>query len=190
MGEVDVLRAAELVVDALEHAGFSYALGGAIAIAYWGVPRATVDVDVGVACEPMQIPDLLAALQKGGCSVDMERAASAASAAERGDFGCRALGVRVDVFLPVLPLARAALERRVEVPFGTRSAWIVSAEDAVLLKLLFGRTKDVADLERLFAVLMERLDYAYLDGWVERMFPEGDGRRTIYRDLRAKVHGR
>ncbi len=184
MAEADVLDAASDVAGALERAGFDYALGGAIAIAYWGVPRATVDVDVGVACEPMQVPDLIAALQLGGCSMDVEKATEAAT---RGDFGCRARGVRVDVFLPVLPLASAALERRVQVPFGARSVWIVSAEDAVLFKLLFGRTKDVADLERLFAVRRDRLDHAYIDRWVNAMFAAGDPRRAIYERLRDRV---
>ena len=180
MAEPIVIAAAGDVVHALEAAGFDYALGGAIALAYWGVPRATVDVDVGVAAEPMQLPDLFLALRRGGCEIDEDRAAEAAM---RGDFGCRARGVRVDVFLPVLPLARSAIDRRVRVPFGRAEAWIVSKEDAVLFKLLFGRTKDLADLERLFSVHAARLDRVYLDRWVGSMFEDDDPRRAAYASL-------
>jgi hypothetical protein len=179
----NVLDAARLVARSLEGAGFDYAIGGAIALAYWGVPRATVDVDVGVACEPMQVPHLLTALRDAGCTVDMARALDAA---QRGDFGCRAMGIRVDVFLPSLPLAVSALGRRVKVPLGPVEAWIVTAEDAALFKLLFGRTKDVADLERLFAVRGQRLDLAYLDRWVQALFAAGDPRRAIYETLRNR----
>jgi hypothetical protein len=44
MAEAAVLTAVGAITDALDAAGFDYALGGAIALAYWGVPRATVDV--------------------------------------------------------------------------------------------------------------------------------------------------
>lgn len=184
MAEPVVILAAADVAAALEGAGFAYAVGGAIALAYWGVPRATVDVDVGVAAEPMQLPELFAALRRGGCELDE---AKAAEAAMRGDFGCRARGVRVDVFLPVLPLARSALERRVSVPFGSRQLWIVTKEDAVLFKLLFGRTKDLADLERLFSVHPEALDRGYLDGWVAALFTANDPRRAAYASLLARA---
>jgi hypothetical protein len=186
MAKPPVLDAARAVAAALERAGFDYAIGGAIALAYWGVPRATVDVDVGVSAEPLQLPALFEALRDAGFEIDLDRAAQAAA---RGDFGCRAHGVRVDVFLPVLPLAREALERRRRVPFGETQIWIVTAEDAALLKLLFGRTKDLADLERLFAVHADRFDYAYMDRWVAALFGEVDPRRRAYAELCAKARG-
>jgi hypothetical protein len=184
--EVPVLTAAATIAGALERAGFDYAIGGALALAHWGVPRATVDVDIGVSAEPLQLPELFEVLKGAGCELDVERAAEAAM---HGDFGCRVHGVRVDVFLPVLPLARQVLERRVRVPFGEREAWIVSAEDAALLKLLFGRTKDYADLERLFAVQGTRLDFDYIERWVSSLFPAEDQRRTRYEALKALVLG-
>jgi hypothetical protein len=53
--------------------------------------------------------------------------------------------------------------------------------------LLFGSTKDFADLERLFAVQGERLDFGYLDRWVSALFSAADVRSTKYRELRARV---
>jgi hypothetical protein len=186
MPVVPVLGAAAAIAEALDSAGFEYAIGGALALAHWGVPRATVDVDVGVSAEPLQLPHLFEVLKGAGCELDVERAAEAAM---HGDFGCRLLGVRVDVFLPIIPLARQVVERRVRVPFGERQAWIVSAEDAALLKLLFGRTKDYADLERLFAVQGSALDFVYIDRWVVNLFPAGDQRRVRYEELKAHVLG-
>jgi len=186
MPPAPVLSAAAKIAEALERAGFDYAIGGALALAHWGVPRATVDIDIGVSAEPLQLPHLFEVLKDAGCELDVQRAAEAAA---RGDFGCRSEGVRVDVFLPVLPLARQVLERRVRVPFGDREAWIVSAEDAALLKLLFGRTKDYADLERLFAVQGPRLDFGYIDRWVAALFSIGDARQRRYEELKALVLG-
>ena len=39
---------ARAIADALEERGIGYAIGGAIALGYYAVPRATVDVDVNV----------------------------------------------------------------------------------------------------------------------------------------------
>jgi hypothetical protein len=95
----------------------------------------------------------------------------------------------VDVFLPAHPLAAAAIERRVRVPFGDADAWIVSAEDLALLKLVYGRTKDFADLERLFAERGKDLDYGYLERWVASLFAPGDPRAERFRELASRARG-
>jgi hypothetical protein len=41
-------ESAQRIADALESAGVSYAIGGALALAVAGVPRGTADVDVNV----------------------------------------------------------------------------------------------------------------------------------------------
>lgn len=168
-----VLDAAGRLAEELEGAGFDYALSGAIALAYWATPRATVDIDLAVDADATRLPELVAALANAGCSIDESQALAAA---ERGDFGGRIAGIRVDIFLPVLALSEAAMARRVRVPFGEREAWILSAEDLALFKLIFGRTKDFADLERLLATQRDRLDYDYMDRWVRSMFPADDPR--------------
>ncbi|MBI2376474.1 MAG: hypothetical protein HYV07_20940 [Deltaproteobacteria bacterium] len=168
---------------ALEDAGFDYAVGGALALGYWAVPRATLDIDVGVDADPLRIWDLIETMRRAGCELDPSKAFEAA---QRGDFGARKDGVRIDVFLPNLELARAALERRVQIELSGRKLWIVSAEDLALLKLMFGRTKDFADLERLFALRADSLDFDYLTRGVEDMFPVGDVRRVKFEELREK----
>src|SRR5438067_172232 len=115
MNELDVLEAAGRVAAALEKDGFDYALAGAIALAYWATPRATVDIDITVSADVTRLPELLRTLKRAGCEIDE---AKALAAAERGDFGARIAGIRIDVFLPVLELSSSALDRRVEVPFG------------------------------------------------------------------------
>ena len=44
----DVADAARSIADALEEAGIDYAIGGALAYAYYGIPRATNDIDLNV----------------------------------------------------------------------------------------------------------------------------------------------
>jgi hypothetical protein len=169
-------------VAGLEEAGFAYALAGAIALAFWSTPRATVDIDVAVDADALRVPDLIAALKKLGCDIDEERALEAAV---RGDLGARIDGIRIDLFLPVLSLSRSALDRRVRVPFGDREVWVLAAEDVALFKLIFARTKDFADLERLFAMQRDRLDYSYLARWVATIFAPEDSRVARFNALVA-----
>jgi hypothetical protein len=178
----EVLAAAARVVQELERAGFDYALSGAVALAYWARPRATLDIDIAVDAGAMQLPSLLTALRAAGCEVHEDRAIAAA---QRGDFGVKIQGMRVDVFLPVLELSSAAMERRVQVAFGAGHIWILAPEDLALFKLMFGRTRDFADLEQLFAMQRDRLDYAYMDRWVSTMFSANDSRARKYHELKA-----
>jgi hypothetical protein len=47
-----------------------------------------------------------------------------------------------------------------------------------VFKLLFARSKDFADLERLVSVQGERLDHAYIRRWIVEMMGEDDDRVT------------
>lgn len=181
----NVVEAVVRVTDALEAAGVDYALSGAVALAYWTTPRATVDVDVAVDVTPESVPDLVATLVGAGCRAEPD----AQERAMRGDFGVRCGGVRVDVFLPLLPVSRDLIARRVRVPFGERDVWIASAEDLAVFKLLYGRTKDFADLESLFAARRDKLDFNYLDEQVNAVFRPQDERAARYRRLAALARG-
>ena len=184
MSTLDVLEATRRIATALDEGGFDYAVGGAIALAYWAPPRATVDIDVNVAADAPRIPELVTALRAAGCVVSMD---SALAAADRGDFGATIEGIRVDVFLPTLPLSYEAMARRIQAPFGERNLWILSAEDMALFKLIFGRAKDFADLERLLAAQRGRLDEPYLDRWVADLFAPDDSRLVRFRELRDRA---
>ena len=52
------------------------------------------------------------------------------------------------------------------------------------MKLLYGRTKDIADLERMFSVLT--LDVAYVRTWLAKMVPDGDRRWTLLDELERR----
>ncbi len=106
---VDVAEAARRIADALDAAGIDYAIGGGLAYAYYGVPRATNDIDLNVFPSAFALPELIAALRAAGCEVDSGKAMDALSAGN--DFGTRCLGWRVDVFPPTLELHDAARDR-------------------------------------------------------------------------------
>jgi len=179
LNTLDLTGAVRTLCETLEAASIEYALSGAIALAYWTVPRATVDIDVAVDVAPLAIPSLIALLTNAGYDLP----ADALAVAQRGDLGIRWHGVRIDVFLPVLAISHQAIARRVRVPFARSAIWILRAEDLLIFKLLYGRTKDFADIEHLLAARHLTLDYAHIERQIEATFDITDERVQQYRRL-------
>ena len=89
-----------------------YALGGAIALGYWGVPRGTVDVDVTIYLAPDQPSECVWLLQEIGC--EFSSASATESLREHGFCRVAFAGTRVDVFLPTVPFYAAARTLRTQ----------------------------------------------------------------------------
>jgi hypothetical protein len=66
----DLVAGVVAIAGAFERAGLSYALGGALAYGYWGMPRATRDIDCTVFVSTEGLPPVLGALEAAGCSID------------------------------------------------------------------------------------------------------------------------
>lgn len=156
---------AALVIDVhqtLDAAGIPHAFGGALALDYIADPRGTVDVDVNVFAGTEEIDDVLVVLATLGLRPEAERQAWMPAA-----------GIRlwrdddpfpVDVF-PSLDDAYAEVRRRTVVhPFGPERLPLpfLSAEDLVLFKLSFGRSKDWVDLAAIADVTPD-LDVGYIE---------------------------
>ena len=179
MKQFDVLGVVHHLRDTLETAAIDYAVSGAIALGYWTAPRATLDVDIALDVAPAALPTLLETLTAAGCDLRED----ALERAHFGDFGARLGGIRVDFFLPGLPISVDAMRRRVRMPFADTTRWIFTAEDLAIFKLIFGRTKDFADLELLFAAQRERLDCGYIERQITRIFDPAEPRLERFREL-------
>lgn len=157
----------------LEGEGIPYAIGGALAYGLWGVPRATVDVDVNVFITGDRLPALIAALQDLGVRLSPDEAM--ARNARDGMFVGRWGLYRIDVFTPSIDFSWEAQATRVRHELEGHPIWMLSAEAIAVFKLLFFRTKDIADLERLVAV-HAGLDREYVRAQIVRMLGEEDER--------------
>jgi len=184
--EPDALEAALRIAAALEARKVPYALGGALAYGLWAVPRATVDVDVNVFVEGDSLADAFSAMRESGVALDE---AQARDAAEREGMFEGWLGpIRVDVFTPSIEFSWEAERTRVRQRIASQEVWVLSAEALAIFKLLFFRTKDIADLERLIAVQGAALDRAYIRSWLVKMMGESDERVARWDALVAE-HG-
>lgn len=170
--DADIATAAKRVGVALEAAGLEYAIGGALALGIHGALRATRDVDVNVFCEAARLPAALAALSAAGVKVN--EAVAVQEAASEGWFTGWLDAVRIDVFVPSIDFSWEAARRRVQRPFSGTVLWFLSAESLCVFKLLFFRTKDLADLEQL--VLTTQLDRPWVRESIASMMGDDDPR--------------
>jgi hypothetical protein len=176
------------LADVLEEDQLPYAIGGALALTAWAIPRDTKDVDISVFVSEERLPGVIDAFERAGVMID--RAEAQRSVARIGMFTGRSGRTLVDVFLSAHPHFHEMAKRRVKItiPSGP-SLWFVTAEDLAVLKLLYARTKDAADLERLFAAV-PTLDVSYVRSWLTKMVPDGDRRIVMLEDLARRFSTR
>lgn len=177
---------AQRLGDRLEEAGLDYAIGGALALGAWGAPRLTKDVDLSIFAPVAQFATVSDALERAGMMLDRERAPK--DIERIGMFTGRLAGVVVDVFLSSHPHMTEMRRRRQRIDAADAShLYFISPEDLCVMKLVYGRPKDVGDLERLFAV--RQLDVPYIRAWLAKM-PVGPDRRAILDDLERRFANR
>jgi hypothetical protein len=183
---MNALEAAQRIAASLEDDGIPYAIGGALALGVWGVPRATKDVDISVFVDASELPRAIDSFERAGVIVDRDTAAK--DVARIGLFKARLGRIIVDGFLSAHPQYADMHRRRVRVaPAAGQPIWFISAEDLCVHKLIYGRPKDVTDLESLIAV-RPSLDLEYVRSWLVRMVPAGDRRIAILDDLERRFH--
>jgi hypothetical protein len=179
----DPLTAALHIAKVFELRGISYAIGGALAYGLWGVPRATIDVDINIFGAQEELSNVFDALTELGIVIDREQASIAAG--RRGQFNAQFGMFRIDVFTPSIEFCREAERTRVRQTIDDQSVWFLSAESIAVFKLLFFRTKDIVDLQRLVAVQQQRLDCGYIRRHLVEMMGEDDERVVRWDKLLA-----
>ena len=120
--------------------------GGAIALAWYRNPRATTDIDVNVTLPPDAAEPILQMLAQLGVAVAAEdRARIEADGQARLDWS----GSYLDVFFATLDLHFEMAEHVRVVRFGAVDIPILSPEDLIICKAVFGRPKDWLDIEEM-----------------------------------------
>jgi hypothetical protein len=179
---------ARRVADVLERRGLPYAIGGAIALGFYAAPRATIDVDVNIFVPPAErLHEILAALAEVGFSPHDDPAVLERNAISEGQFRGTVEGLRLDVFVPAIPYYAELMNRRREASLLGRPIWILDAADLVVLKMMFFRRKDLADVESILRNLGPDLDRRFVHGKLTDLVGSEDERiealASIERDV-------
>lgn len=164
--------------------GLPHAFGGAIALAYWAEPRATIDIDLNVFVPGTRAADVLGPLEGLGVDVTGGAAAIERDGQARVWWG----DTPVDLFFSYDPFHEAARRGAVEVPFADGSITVLAASHLVVCKAVFDRAKDWVDIEAVLG-LGTRVDPAEVLRWVGRIAGDEDPRYQRVANLLAGPPG-
>jgi hypothetical protein len=169
--------------EALAAAKVPHALGGALALAYYTTPRATIDIDLNVFLPASRWEEVAGALAPLGVSTgDLD-----ATALER-DGQCRLWwgDNAVDLFFAYDPIHDEMKREARQVPFGGVTLTILAPEHLAVCKAMFDRRKDWLDIEQML-LADDDLDADAVEQWLERMVGEGNPRLKRLAELRAEA---
>ena len=164
------------VIEALEAHGIPYALGGAQALSYWGTVRNTVDADVLASIPAIRYQELADALneqdfvmEREGQEVPVDVPTMRAEERSRHLFRVFLEGIKAEIFIPAFSLQHEILRRAIRCPLHGREVLVTTAEDLILLKMIFHRRKDLDDVRGILWHQQGNLDFVYLAGWAIRV---------------------
>ena len=157
---------------ALAAANIPHAFGGANALAYYGTPRATADIDLNVFIPSSRASDVLAALGGLGAATSSPKLVELI---ER-DGQARIFWEKtpIDLFFSYDPLHDSSMERRRLVDFGGDTIHVLSAEDLMVYKAVFNREKDWRDIAEMIYAAEGNLDFDYVRSWLTRIVSADD----------------
>ena len=146
----DLYEEFKTLISSLDEHCVDYALCGGLAMAVWGAPRATVDIDLLILTEALEEAKAVARglgftiealpMTVGGGAIEIRRLSKLDT--ETG------IVLPLD-FLLVSPQIVEIWDSRVRVPWEDASLWSVSRRGLIALKSLKPRPQDLADIERL-----------------------------------------
>lgn len=164
------------VVDLLSELGVRYAVIGALAASYYGVPRATTDADAVIWLQGTgkSEHDLKSYLLAAGYNVKLKRG-------DIDDPILKAILVedqhenRIDLLLGVRGMDPEASGRCVSASLLDSSVRIIAAEDLIAMKIFAGGFQDLEDVRGILQVSGKLLNLELLRKLAARYAPEVTG---------------
>jgi hypothetical protein len=177
----------ERALEALSESQTRTAVMGGFAVAIWGHPRSTRDIDLLVDIPAHEREKVIGQLAARGFRAKRD---SAIVQVEGGELlqllyapPDAFLDIQADLFLAETEFQRSALSRRVAMPAASLSenVFVVTCEDLIVFKLLAGRILDRVDAVMLLKSNRVNLDMTYLALWINKLNLQSEW-REIERD--------
>jgi hypothetical protein len=96
-------------------------------------------------------------------------------------------GLRVDVFLPIVPFYEEARTRRKRLQLAGQPIMVWDAESLTVFKMMFFRRKDLADVEQILRSQGGQLDRLWVRQQLARMYGGGDPRLSAWDELVLEI---
>jgi hypothetical protein len=166
----------------LEEGEIPHAIGGAVAVGYYGEPRSTLDIDVNVFVPADRWPDVKAALDFLEIDLGIGEEDLGRTSEIQLDWDANSL----HLFFSSDSLHERMREAIRQVPFNGEAIPIVAPEHLVIRKAVLNRTKDWLDIEQIL-VATDPLDLREIEDWLERMVGEVDPRTKKLVEVKAAL---
>lgn len=183
----------ELLLDCLRRlnrTGVAYYLTGSMATNYWGIPRTTHDLDFVVQLPAAAVSRIV---QEFSGDFHIDEVAVRAAAAPPHQFNAldTRSALKVDFWLLGSgPFDQEIFRRRIGVTLFGEPAWVATAEDVILHKLLWNRIspsdRQLGDAAGVVAVQAEALDRGYLERWATELQVDVELRRLFSGEIKPK----
>ena len=167
--ELEILK---LVAERLEKAGFDYMLSGSFALACYGQPRMTRDIDIVIELRASDV-ERFAALFQADFYCDVEDIREAVRGRSLFNILYFEKIVKVDFIVRKDAAYREEeFRRRRRLPIDGFEVWVVSAEDLILSKLVWAKDShselQLRDVRSVLASSPD-LDAEYLCRWAKAL---------------------
>ena len=161
------MQAAARLVDAFEAANIPYMVVGSLSSSFYGIARSTYDADFVVAAPALELQRVITGLG------DEFQLVSQLSFEMLTGTTRRVIQLRDSAFVIELfqlsqdPFDVERFQRKVRMllPMMDREVFVPTAEDVILMKLQWGRGKDLDDVRGVIAVQSHVLNWDYIHQW-------------------------
>ena len=158
----------KLIASRLDSVGIPDMMTGSMAMAVYSVPRMTRDIDLVVEIKPVDVDKIVSLFSKD-CYIDQDSVKQAVDAHSMFNIIHNEWVVKADFIIRKdEEYRREEFERRQKVVIEDMTIFIVSVEDLILSKLIWGK-KSQSDLQlrdvRQMISTVSELDWEYMKKW-------------------------
>lgn len=157
----------------LDERNLEYALMGGFAVRAYGIPRPTYDVDFTIGIPREELNSFYESLEESGYTVPEQYRSGwvdqiAGMPLVKFKLYIGSESIDVDVFLAESDYQKELLKRRRKAEIDNLTAWLVTPEDLLLLKLIANRPRDLGDIADI-RVVQGDLDEPYMRHWAAEL---------------------
>lgn len=156
------------VIGALSRSGIPHMMVGSFARNFHSFPRSTQDADIVLTLQPGDLDRLM--LEAGPAfTLDPQAGFETNTGTFRHTLIHRQSGFTIELFLLSRdPFDQERFARRMFIQFNGASSCVLTAEDLIITKLRWARTKDLDDVRDVLAVQSDgSLNWDYVARWTD-----------------------
>jgi hypothetical protein len=154
------------MIGALNQAQVPHVLVGAFARNFYAEPRSTKDADIVISIAPGGLTAVAKELGPD-ISLDEQMSFETNTGTLKNVFSHKDSGFTVELFyLSNDPHDQERFQRRRATTFNGHHTFVLTAEDYIITKLRWPRSKDLDDVRDVIAMQNDTLDWNYIYGWV------------------------